>query len=189
MANSLSDNQEPIAIDTDYGVFVALITKNGISRIYFPNKLKSIGLNNPTNQPKQMDHNLIQQVREVINCILTGKPQKINLPIDISEATNFQKSVWEYIKMIPCGYITTYATIAKAIGQPQASRAVANACAANPVPLLIPCHRVIRSDGTLGGYSSGLKWKHLLLKTEKIPIARLRNKEIFIRFHFELSKT
>tara|TARA_B100001175_G_C19292866_1_gene534403 strand:- start:451 stop:732 length:282 start_codon:yes stop_codon:yes gene_type:complete len=84
--------------------------------------------------------------------------------------THFQMKVWNYLKSIPKGKVKTYLEIAKAIGKPKAFRAVGNAVGKNPYPRKIPCHRVIRSDGRLGGYSAkgGIKEKIRLLKSEKI---------------------
>ena len=86
--------------------------------------------------------------------------------------TKFQVKVWKYLKKIPVGSIKTYSEVAKAIGKPLAVRAVANAIAKNPCPPQIPCHRVIKSDGSLGGYSGrgGLKTKKKLLKIEGIIV-------------------
>ena len=84
------------------------------------------------------------------------------------KGTQFQLKVWSYLKKIPEGKLKTYAQVAKAIGKPKAVRAVANAIGKNPFPPKIPCHRVIRSDGKLGGYSAkgGIKTKKKLLKNE-----------------------
>lgn len=84
------------------------------------------------------------------------------------KATDFQKSVWLEIAKIPKGKVITYKDIAIAIGKPKGSRAVANAVGDNPFPIIVPCHRVVRSDGKLGGYSGegGAKTKKLLLKEE-----------------------
>ena len=84
--------------------------------------------------------------------------------------TKFQLKVWNYLKKIPKGKVKTYLEIAKAIGKPNAFRAVANAVSKNPYPPKIPCHRVIRSDGSLGGYSGkgGIKEKRRLLHMEKV---------------------
>ena len=83
--------------------------------------------------------------------------------------TSFQESVWGELSKIPKGQTKSYKEIAIAIGKPNAVRAVANACAKNPYPIKVPCHRVIRSDGSLGGYSGpgGIKMKKLLLDNEK----------------------
>ena len=86
--------------------------------------------------------------------------------------THFQLKVWDYLKKIPKGKVKTYLEIAKAIGKPKAFRAVANAVGQNPNPPKIPCHRVIRSDGNLGGYSGkgGIQEKRRLLMSEKVFI-------------------
>ena len=86
--------------------------------------------------------------------------------------TKFQLKVWNYLKKIPRGKVTSYLEVAKAIGKPKAFRAVANAVGKNPYPPLIPCHRVIRSDGSLGGYSGkgGIKVKRRLLLKEKVKL-------------------
>ena len=88
------------------------------------------------------------------------------------KGTKFQIKVWSYTKKIPKGKFKTYVEVAKAIGKPNAFRAVANALSKNPYPPKIPCHRVIRSDGSLGGYSGkgGIREKRRLLKAEKIFI-------------------
>ena len=86
--------------------------------------------------------------------------------------TPFQLKIWQYLKKIPKGSVKTYSQVAKAIGKPKAVRAVANAIGKNPYPPSIPCHRVIRSNGGLGGYSGsgGIKQKLKLLRSEKIDI-------------------
>ena len=88
------------------------------------------------------------------------------------KGTKFQIKVWNYLKKIPKGETRTYLQVAKAIGKPKAHRAVANAVGKNPYPPIIPCHRVIRSDGSLGGYSGkgGIKTKLKLLRSEKVKI-------------------
>ena len=88
------------------------------------------------------------------------------------KGTPFQLKVWNYLKKIPLGSVKTYSQVAKSIGKPLAVRAVANAIGKNPYAPKIPCHRVIRSDGSLGGYSGkgGVKTKRLLLKKEGISL-------------------
>ena len=84
------------------------------------------------------------------------------------KGTNFQKMVWTELKKIPFGETRTYKEIAIAIGKPKAARAVANACGKNPYPIIIPCHRVVRSDGTIGGFTGdgGIEKKRQLLRQE-----------------------
>jgi len=97
---------------------------------------------------------------------LAGKLPHLDLPLDV-RATAFQRRVWQELQRIPAGQTASYRDIAKRIGNPRAVRAVANACAANPVPLVVPCHRVVRSDGDLGGYRWGAKRKQALLARER----------------------
>ena len=97
--------------------------------------------------------------------LLAGAPSP-DLPLDI-RATAFQAKVWRYVASIPKGETRTYAEVAEGIGIPKAARAVGNACARNPVAIAIPCHRVIRASGDLGGYRWDLKRKKALLALEK----------------------
>ena len=97
----------------------------------------------------------------------------MRLKVSINQkGTRFQIKVWNYLKKIPHGSVKTYSQVAKSIGKPLAVRAVANAIGKNPYAPRIPCHRVIRSDGSLGGYSGkgGVKTKKLLLKREGITL-------------------
>ncbi len=97
---------------------------------------------------------------------LDGREPDLELPLDI-RATAFQRRVWQELQKIPFGQTRTYAEIAKRIGQPTAARAVARACATNPAALVIPCHRVVREDGDLGGYRWGVERKEALLDRER----------------------
>jgi AraC family transcriptional regulator, regulatory protein of adaptative response / methylated-DNA-[protein]-cysteine methyltransferase len=97
---------------------------------------------------------------------LRGQSPQAGLPLDI-QATSFQRRVWEYLQSIPFGESRSYSQVARAIGNPKASRAVARACAANHVAVAIPCHRVVRSDGEMGGYRWGMARKKKLLAMEK----------------------
>lgn len=102
---------------------------------------------------------------EPVNRFLVGNPVDLSFPLDPG-GTAFQRSVWRRLQEIPLGRTLTYSGLAKALGNPGGVRAVAGACAANPVALVIPCHRVIRSDGGLGGYRWGLQRKRKLLSLE-----------------------
>ena len=92
----------------------------------------------------------------------------MQLNLNKLEGTEFQKKVWKEIYKIPKGQTKTYKEIAILVGSPKSSRAVANACGKNPSPITIPCHRVIKSDGSIGGYSAkgGIKRKRMLLANE-----------------------
>ncbi len=96
---------------------------------------------------------------------LSGAQPKLDLPLDV-RATAFQQRVWQELRRIPYGATRTYGQVARSLGAPKASRAVARACATNPVSIVVPCHRVIREDGHLAGYRWGLKRKQVLLAHE-----------------------
>lgn len=111
------------------------------------------------------DDALSQSVAAILN-YLEGKQQALELPLDV-QATTFQRRVWEALRRIPYGATRSYKEIAAAIGAPRAVRAVARACAANPLALVTPCHRVIATDGRLGGYRWGMERKQRLLARER----------------------
>jgi AraC family transcriptional regulator of adaptative response/methylated-DNA-[protein]-cysteine methyltransferase len=102
---------------------------------------------------------------EQIDAYLRGKRQRFDLPLDIA-ATAFQQRVWEALRHIPYGETRSYSQIAEAVGSPRAVRAVASACASNPVALAIPCHRVVQKGGALAGYRWGVARKAMLLDAE-----------------------
>ena len=107
-----------------------------------------------------------QWVEEVVARTEGSAPRR-ELPLDL-QATAFQRRVWQELQRIPRGTTRTYSQIAKAVGKPRAVRAVARACATNPVSIVVPCHRVVRADGNLAGYRWGLSRKEKLLARERM---------------------
>lgn len=101
-----------------------------------------------------------------LNQHLRGLEPRLDLPLDV-RGTAFQLIVWRYLQKVPYGEVRSYSEVAAAIGKPSAARAVARACATNPVALLIPCHRVVRGTGELGGYRWGMQRKRVLIDTER----------------------
>ncbi|MCG3151845.1 MAG: Methylated-DNA--protein-cysteine methyltransferase [bacterium] len=98
----------------------------------------------------------------------TGVPEPFHLPLDYQLGTPFQQQVWQTLKQIPWGTTVSYGELASRIGRPQAARAVGNANGANVLAPVVPCHRVIQADGTLGGYGGGLPLKQRLLRAEGV---------------------
>jgi AraC family transcriptional regulator of adaptative response/methylated-DNA-[protein]-cysteine methyltransferase len=98
--------------------------------------------------------------------LMRNPTEAVRVRLDI-RGTAFQQEVWQQLRAIPCGSTMSYSQVAAAIGQPTAARAVAGACAANPIAVVIPCHRVIAADGGLGGYRWGIKCKLRLLQGEQ----------------------
>jgi AraC family transcriptional regulator of adaptative response/methylated-DNA-[protein]-cysteine methyltransferase len=115
---------------------------------------------------RRRDDTAMAQWRVNLTLLMEGGETNPTLPLDI-RATAFQRRVWEALQRIPRGETRSYSAIAKKIGMPKATRAVARACAANPVAVAIPCHRVVREDGDLGGYRWGIERKEQLLTMEK----------------------
>ena len=112
-----------------------------------------------------------ERLAERIAAALAG--QKVEVPADLSGTTHFQRRVLEVVKGIPRGEVRPYAWVAREAGSPKASRAVGGVMASNPVPLVVPCHRVVRNDGTTGNYAFGAREKVRLLEGEGVPVGEL----------------
>lgn len=131
------------------------------SESQFKKYLKKSLASECTNNPLFFD-----DVVEQLNLYFAGKLKKFSCKLDLSQGTPFQQKVWRKLTAIPYGKTQSYRTLAEAIGHPQAFRAAGNANGKNPLPPIIPCHRVIRENGDLGGYSCGLPIKRFLLDLE-----------------------
>ena len=116
----------------------------------------------------QIEHEpaLIKEWVDAVGEVLTGTGEPQNLPLDV-RATAFQRRVWEALRRIPAGETRTYSEVAEAIGAPRGARAVARACATNPVAIVVPCHRVVRAGGGESGYRWGVERKRALLEQER----------------------
>jgi len=119
---------------------------------------------------RRRDDGALQTWKQNLLRQINGQRLNTSLPLDI-QATAFQRRVWTYLQSIPAGATRSYAQVAQAIGQPTATRAVARACATNPVAVAIPCHRVVRTGGEMGGYRWGLDRKKALLDLERTQAA------------------
>jgi O-6-methylguanine DNA methyltransferase len=108
------------------------------------------------------------QARAQLSAYCEGRRRIFNLPLDIDQGSDFQRRVWQETLKIPYGETSTYLKIALQLGGRSLARAVGTALGANPLPLIIPCHRVVASNGSLGGYSGGIHVKRALLKLEGI---------------------
>lgn len=106
---------------------------------------------------------IAEQLREYF----AGRRQRFDLPLDLGRLTSFQRSVLQAACAIPYGSVRSYGQLAQTVGRPHASRAVGQALGSNPIPIVIPCHRVVASDGSLGGYTGGLEKKRFLLELER----------------------
>jgi AraC family transcriptional regulator of adaptative response/methylated-DNA-[protein]-cysteine methyltransferase len=155
--------------DSPLGRMLIAATDKGICAIQFADSEDELeqGLKHefPFAQRKRDDEGL-RVWKETLLRRLRGHKLNSSLPLDI-QATAFQRRVWEYLQSIPYGDTRSYSQVAKAIGDPKATRAVARACATNPVAVAIPCHRVVREGGEMGGYRWGVERKQALLELER----------------------
>jgi len=106
-------------------------------------------------------------IKKTLSRYWAGEAVEFDLKLDLSGATPFQAAVWKALRMIPYSEMRSYDWVAEEIGRPSAPRAVGHACGQNRLPIVITCHRVIRKDGSLGGYTGGLRIKKRLLKIER----------------------
>lgn len=150
------------------GFLLVGATEHGLCAVQFGDSEKklerALGHEYPAGQI-QRDEARLKTWAKALQEYFQGREFDLHLPVDV-QATAFQWRVWQALRKIPYGKTRSYSEIARAIGQPKAVRAVANACARNPVGLVIPCHRVIREDGSLGGYGGGIERKRALLSHE-----------------------
>ena len=156
-------------VETPLGRLLVAATDRGVCSVMLGDSEASLKADLLREFPAAQIRHDEKPLRSSLNAIveyLKNKSPHIDLPLDI-QATAFQRQVWEQLRAIPYGETHSYSEVAKAIGQQKAVRAVARACATNPVALVIPCHRVIREDKSLGGYRWGLERKKKLLETEK----------------------
>ncbi|HEV7797158.1 MAG TPA: methylated-DNA--[protein]-cysteine S-methyltransferase, partial [Pyrinomonadaceae bacterium] len=156
-------------VETPLGRLLVAATNKGVCSVMLGDSDTALEADLLKEFPAAEIHQDEKPLRSAVKAIvehLKSKSPRIDLPLDI-QATAFQRQVWEQLRAIPYGQTHSYSEVAKAMGQEKAVRAVARACATNPVALVIPCHRVIREDKSLGGYRWGLGRKKKLLETER----------------------
>ena len=147
-----------LKIKTDEGDFLARYSSAGLAGLDFPAAKSQRATTAPAGQPVARWHELT--TRAVLQA-LQGRTMAATPPVDLSCGTPFQRKVWAALQSIPAGKTETYADLAASLKKPKAARAVGGACGANPIPLLIPCHRVVAAHGGLGGFSGGLHFTTL----------------------------
>ena len=161
-----------VPLETPAGVFIAHFSERGLAQLDFPSNAPL-----PTSPSSDVTFPTTEWTnftREAVLAVLSGAAPVSLPPLDLRAGTPFQQKVWAALCEIASGATKSYSEVAAAIGSPKATRAVGRACGANPIPLLIPCHRVLASGGKLGGFSGGLEWKKRLLMAERSgPVLRL----------------
>lgn len=161
MAKQTSVDSVKFFLKSAYGTLEITITENFVTDIRFTTQDKDTQYVR-TARKSEAQKALINQLRNYFS----KRPIGFDVPTK-PKGSDFQIAVWEEMKKVPYGKTATYAEIATGIGRPRAVRAVANAIAKNPLAIIVPCHRIIRSDGTLGGYAWGIGLKKRLLELER----------------------
>lgn len=159
-----------IPIATAYGEFTAHFSEQGLAELDFPGRRRE-RLQAPSS-PAEPFCSWIAQTTNAVTAILSGCKIGEWPPLDLRGGTDFQQRVWKALCDIPLGETKSYGDIAREVGSPKGTRAVGMACGANPIPLIVPCHRVVASGGKLGGFSGGLDWKKRLLAIEERGLFR-----------------
>ncbi|MCD6339564.1 MAG: MGMT family protein [Verrucomicrobia bacterium] len=152
-----------IQVETSEGLFALCFTPKGLAAVCFPGE--------PAPKAKadwRPPEAWATAAARELRAFLAGESVVSTLPLDAPRREGFESRVWEALRTIPRGRTKTYGQVAAELGSPRSARAVGAACRANPLPLWIPCHRVVAADGGLGGYRPGLAWKRLLLAREGV---------------------
>jgi O-6-methylguanine DNA methyltransferase len=155
-----------VPIETSAGVFVARFSERGLAQVDFPRRYARLPEPDPGASISPV-REWVTVTAEALGAVLIGRKPLALPPLDLSTGTEFRKRVWSALQGIQVGQTKSYGEIARKIGSPKAVRAVGGACGANPIPLLIPCHRVLAANDELGGFSGGLDWKLRLLAAER----------------------
>lgn len=164
--NTMTAGFRYATFDTDVGWIAILGSVKGLRRVTLPQSSAEeanllLGINEAVNSPSQFA-DLIRRLR----AYFSGHQVTFSDRLDLSGTTDFQQRVWAATRLIPYGVTRSYLWVARQIAQPNAARAVGQALAKNPLPVIIPCHRVLASHGQLGGFSGGVAMKQQLLLLE-----------------------
>ena len=165
----MKNNFVELPISTRDGKFVAHYSEKGLAELNFPANGSRACKSADLPQISAKIRKWHRTTETALKKILSGNEPEEFPPLDLA-GTEFQRSVWNALRKISAGKTKSYGEIAQAIGKPKAVRAVGGACGANPVPVLVPCHRVLAANKKLGGFSGGLNWKRNLLKHEGISL-------------------
>ena len=157
------------AVDTPIGSLLLVATERGLVTIAFSLQGHEAVLEHLAERLGSRvlpDHRRLDPAARQLDDYFAGRLTAFDLPLDLALSTGYRRGVLERLVGVSFGQTVSYAQLAAATGNPKASRAVGSACATNPIPIVVPCHRVLRSDGTLGGYAGGLDVKRFLLDLE-----------------------
>jgi O-6-methylguanine DNA methyltransferase len=163
----INDGNPMVRIESPDGFFTASFSTHGLASLRFPEPQPAANDSDPIKIAEEA-RGWIQLTCSALQRALRGLPPEELPPLDLKQGSAFQQEVWQFLLTIPRGEVRTYGQIAQILDYPNASRAVGQACGANPIPVLVPCHRVVAGNGALGGFSAGLAWKQLLLEREQV---------------------
>lgn len=167
MKSKFKSELTSLPISTSEGRFVARYSVKGLARLEFPSPRAATSFARPRALPMTM-RRWHRATTIALKRTLAGRPPRVLPPLDVSCGTAFQQRVWNALTKIPRGQTRSYGEIARTAGNAKAARAVGSACGSNPIPVLIPCHRVLAANHKLGGFSGGLEWKRQLLWREEV---------------------
>ncbi|MBD3185076.1 methylated-DNA--[protein]-cysteine S-methyltransferase [Candidatus Poribacteria bacterium] len=153
--------------EASWGWMSVTATEIGLYSLCLPKPTMQESLNTLPSEGILLKDNNFKEIKYSLVHYFIGEKANFDYPLDLTGYTDFQRSVLETTAKIPFGDLRSYGWIAEKIGKPRASRAVGQALGSNRLPIVIPCHRVVRSDGTLGGFSAGLGLKEKLIKLER----------------------
>ena len=161
-------------VDSPFGALLAATTERGLVRLAYPNLPEDAVLEDLSRRVsvRMLEHPArLDPVRRELDDYFEGRRRDFDLPLDLSLVRGFGARVLEITARIPFGECSTYREVAEEAGSPRGARAAGNALGANPIPIVVPCHRVLHSSGGLGGYTGGLDRKRRLLEIEGRPAA------------------
>ncbi|MEO7160517.1 MAG: methylated-DNA--[protein]-cysteine S-methyltransferase [Polaromonas sp.] len=155
-------------VPSPLGPIVIAASDKGLAGLWFTENQRYLPseLTGSACWPEDADHPVLQQARQQLGEYFAGQRSQFDLPLDLNCGTAFQQSVWQALLDIPQGKVISYGEVSRRIGKPAAVRAVGGAVGRNPVSIIVPCHRVMGSNGALTGYGGGLARKTALLRLE-----------------------
>ena len=148
-------------VESPYGRLRATVTDKGVRELSFGYR----------GSGRQQTTALLDEVRRQLEEYFSGTRRQFDLPLDLNGISTFARDVLDRVRAIPYGSVASYSSIAGSSGSPGAARAVGNVMATNPIPILIPCHRVVRANGSLGRYGGGDRMKRALLALEGFAVS------------------
>ncbi|HUZ02656.1 MAG TPA: methylated-DNA--[protein]-cysteine S-methyltransferase [Thermomicrobiaceae bacterium] len=160
-------------LDSPVGPLWVVVSERGLCRVAFGGtEEETVEWAGRVGMEPVRDPGAVRPYAEELDEYFAGRRRAFDLPVDLSAVSAFARRVLEATARIPFGRLASYRDIARAIGKPGATRAVGNALGDNPVPIIVPCHRIVRSNGAIGGYTGGLdiKWRLLTLEGASLPV-------------------